>query len=104
MILLVWLHFLSDFLLQTDKMALGKSTSIKWLSIHVVTYSIPFCLIGWKFAIVNGGAHWVVDFLSSRACKWAHEQGRRGLFFKIIGLDQALHLTILFLTYGIFIR
>jgi hypothetical protein len=32
-------HWISDFVLQTDQMARGKSSSFKWLSLHVATYT-----------------------------------------------------------------
>lgn len=97
-ILVVWLHFIGDFILQTDKMALNKSTSDKWLAIHVLAYSVPLLVIGWQFALVNAIAHMATDWITSRLSSRAHKVGKRGLFFKIIGADQAIHLTCLFLT------
>lgn len=100
-ILLVWLHYLGDFILQTDKMALNKSSSYKWLSIHVLVYTIPLFILGWKFALVNGAAHFATDFVTSTFSSKAYAAGKRGLFFKIIGADQAAHVTVLFLTSGL---
>ena len=51
--LLIWLHFIGDFVFQNDKMAQNKSTSNKWLGIHCLAYMIPFLLISWEFAILN---------------------------------------------------
>lgn len=99
--LIVWLHFLGDFIFQTDKMALNKSKSVRWLTIHVLAYSVPFFYFGWRYALLNASLHWTVDFATSRATSWAWKKEKRGLFFKIIGLDQALHLTCLFFTFGI---
>jgi hypothetical protein len=94
----VWLHFLGDFILQSDKMAQNKSKSIKWLSAHVCVYTIPLLLLGWKFALINGLAHWVVDFFTSKATTKLWEKKEVHYFFVVVGADQALHLTILLLT------
>lgn len=99
-ILLTWLHFFSDFILQSDKMAINKSSSLKWLTIHVTVYIIPFLYFGWKFALVNYIAHWTTDFFSSRATTYLWKKEKRHWFFVVIGLDQAIHMTCLFLTVG----
>lgn len=97
---LVWLHFLGDFILQSDWMALGKSKSSKVLVIHVLVYSACFLPYGLKFCIATFALHFVTDFISSRATSWLWKQEKRHWFFVVIGLDQALHLTALALTYG----
>ncbi len=98
-ILLVWTHFVSDFLLQTDKMAKGKSSSNKLLTIHVAVYSIPFLLFfGPLYALVNFALHWITDFFSSRATKALLAKQEHHWFFAVIGFDQAIHLTTLILT------
>ena len=95
---IIWLHFLGDFILQTDKMATNKSTSNKWLLIHTGVYTLPLFLLGWKFALINGAAHGIVDFVTSRLTSKAYQAGKRGLFFKIIGADQAIHFSVMVLT------
>ena len=93
-----WLHFLADFIMQTDEMALNKSHSVKWLSLHALTYGIPFLLLGWKYAIINSVLHGVVDFFTSKATSYLWSTGKRHWFFVMIGLDQAIHMTLLILT------
>lgn len=98
MILLIWLHFFADFIFQTDQMAINKSTSIKWLSLHILAYSWPFLWFGWKFAIVNAIAHFITDFFTSKATSWLWKHNERHWFFTVIGFDQAIHMTTLYIT------
>jgi hypothetical protein len=93
-----WLHFIADFILQTDEMALNKSHSFKWLTLHTLTYGIPFLLFGWKYTMINSALHWVVDCATSRMTAHLWKLGERHWFFVVIGLDQAIHMTFLVLT------
>jgi len=94
----VWLHFISDFILQTDRMAMNKSKSNAWLELHVTVYALPFLWFGWQYAAVNWVLHFATDWASSRATSKLWQKGERHWFFVVIGLDQAIHLTSLVLT------
>lgn len=96
--LIIWMHFVSDFIFQTDQMAMNKSRSNKWLTIHIAAYSAPWLILGWKYALINGAAHWVTDWISSRITSKLWQKQARHWFFVVIGADQAIHMTILFLT------
>lgn len=96
---LVWMHFVADFMLQSDKMAHSKSSSNKWLTIHVAIYTAPFFLFGWEFALLNGAAHWVTDYFTSRATTALFKRKENHWFFVVIGFDQAVHLTCMVLLY-----
>ena len=109
---LFWLlgtHYLADFLLQSDKMAINKSTSLKWLSIHVGVYTLTWIIVscGWLFSypymigfiLFNGLCHWIIDFFTSRAASYYWKKEKRHEFICIIGLDQALHTFILLGTF-----
>lgn len=98
-IALLWVHWFSDFVLQTDKMAMNKSTSWAWLSSHAVVYSTPLIFFGWKFAVINGVAHLAVDAVTSRWTSYLWKKGARHNFFVVIGLDQAIHVTVLVITF-----
>jgi hypothetical protein len=89
------LHWFADFVLQTDQMARGKSSSNKWLSIHVAVYSLPLFLLGWKFALFNAATHWVVDYFTSRLSSRMWKEQRVHDFFVVIGFDQLIHTLLL---------
>lgn len=98
----VWCHWFADFILQSDRIAINKSSSNKILLWHVALYGFCFLWAGVAFAVVNALLHFVTDWCTSRATKklWISEQ--RHWFFVVIGLDQAIHMSCLFLTYEVF--
>lgn len=99
-ILIVWLHYFADFLLQLRILAENKSSGYKFLSIHVAIYTLVFMLVfGPVYALLNGALHFVVDFVSSRCTTYFYKQKDWYKFFGVVGADQALHFTCLFGTY-----
>jgi hypothetical protein len=98
-IVLFWVHVLADFVLQSDWMATNKSKSLLPLTTHVMVYSIPFALLfGWRYALINMGAHFITDFFTSRMTSYLWKREKRHEFFVVIGIDQAIHLTTLVYT------
>lgn len=113
MILLV--HWVADFVCQTDKMARGKSKSNKMLFLHVAAYCtvllavIPVfelrysvldsLLIGIGWSLVNGVLHFCTDWVTSRVTSRLWEQGKVHEFFVVVGLDQYLHAIALIGTF-----
>lgn len=106
LITILFAHWVADFLFQTETMALNKSKSIKWLTVHVLTYTIV--LFGFSlllldvqtallFAGINGALHWITDFFTSKLTT-AYYNNRR-VFFLIIGLDQFMHTAILIMAW-----
>lgn len=112
---LLVIHFVADFLFQTDSMALKKSTSNEWLALHALVYSACFLPFGLVFALITFVTHFWVDYYTSRCTSklWfidlyeSEECGlmatvkdwKRHWFFVMIGFDQLLHFSILALTY-----
>jgi hypothetical protein len=97
---LVWTHWFADFILQTDRIAINKSSNNQILLWHVTLYGACFLWAGVVFAVVNAVLHFVTDWCSSRITKKLWLADQRHWFFVVIGLDQAIHLTCLFCTYG----
>lgn len=100
-ILVLLLHWVGDFLFQSDWMAKNKSKSNLALLIHVSCYGIPLCLIDWRFAILNMGLHGLTDFVTSRITSKLWEKKEVHWFFVVIGLDQFIHTACLILTLGL---
>ena len=103
-LILIWLHFIADFVLQSNYVALNKSKSNKVLLLHVAIYSVPFLYFGWLYAIVNGMAHFITDWFTSRATAKLWEKKETHWFFVVIGFDQAIHISTLILTYFLLIK
>jgi hypothetical protein len=62
-------HVIGDFFIQSDWMAVNKTSNWKAITIHALTYSIPFLLpmllgwwaLSWSALAVIAGTHWVID-------------------------------------------
>ena len=104
-ILLVWAHFIGDFILQSDYHAINKSKSNWVLLQHVFWYSVPFAFLSLivplslTFILLNFVLHAIVDYVSSRITSYLWKNDKRHWFFVTIGADQSLHFTCLFLSY-----
>lgn len=111
---LLFVHWIADFVLQSDWMAQNKSKSIEALSTHVLAYitillvagtPLVFVLpqfprIGDWFLIwvgINGAAHFATDYVTSRISARLHANHRH-YFYVMIGFDQLIHYFTLALT------
>lgn len=103
LITLVLMHFVADFILQTDYVALKKSSKNTVLAVHVALYSIPFFWFGPVFALVNMILHFATDYCTSRLSGYFWKREQRHWFFVTIGADQAIHMICLFTTYVYFV-
>jgi hypothetical protein len=113
MLWLIVVHFVADFILQSDWMAQNKSKSNYALGMHVAAYTITLALgaiplvfilgvasgrlpLGW--IIVNGMAHFATDYVTSRINSRLWTDKKVHWFFVGVGADQVIHYLTLGLT------
>jgi hypothetical protein len=98
-------HYMADFILQSDWMAVNKSrntgTGATALALHGTIYATCFALFfSLSYGAFNGLLHVLVDYATSRICTHLWLKGERHWFFTIIGLDQLIHYACLIYSYG----
>ena len=109
---ILFIHWVADFLFQTDKMATGKSKNWTDLLNHTATYSliwfIPiFIMIYffhhspylWIFPYITFICHTITDYFTSRLNSKLWKEQKVHWFFVSVGFDQFLHYTQLLFTY-----
>ena len=106
------MHWVADFVLQTDWQAKNKSKDNFALLFHVTTYTICIFVCGiffltneltlqnikiWEvWAFLNGVVHFGVDYVTSRINTYLWNKGRVHDFFVMVGFDQVIHYACLF--------
>jgi hypothetical protein len=103
-ILIAFIHWIADFILQSNKMSQEKSHSLKWLSIHVAIYTIPWLIFSFTYAVINGVLRWAIDFNTSKLTHKLWDKKEAHWFFAVIGFDQFLHFACLFGSYWLLFR
>jgi hypothetical protein len=107
---IIVLHWIADFVLQTDWQAKNKSKNNAALIAHVSSYTIALLVYGliflpvefaYPWALINGGLHLGVDYVTSRINSYLWSKGRVHDFFVSVGFDQLIHYTCLFGTWFI---
>ena len=101
--IIIWIvvvHFVADYLLQTEWMGVNKSSSLTALGSHIAIYTVVLMLaIDPVWGLFNGIVHGVIDYGSSRWSKRLWVNKEYSSFFTVLGFDQLLHLMILFVSY-----
>lgn len=122
-LMLIYAHYVADFICQSHNMATGKSTSNWWLSLHVITYMIVMLIpcsmifffygitfsglayvsiVNWQmilyYVLINGALHWATDYYTSRWSRSYFQVQDYHNGFNVVGLDQCIHYTCLILT------
>lgn len=111
------IHWIADFILQTDKQAKGKSKNWGDLLAHTSIYTVsflPFYILYYAFQTPVGNGfnenmmwflpitficHTATDYFTSRINSQLWKENRSHTFFVSIGFDQLLHFVQLLLTY-----
>ncbi len=118
-LLIIVIHFFSDFVCQTHKMAINKSKNNCWLTAHVAVYSF-ITLLAWVFTIFQIGVifhlntylwftififstHWITDYITSRFSSKYFGKGDYHNGFVVVGIDQVLHYIQLLSAYYLFV-
>lgn len=113
---LLIIHFIADFIAQSNWMASNKSHNIKALTLHTLSYSwilfggilclIPAFHISFYllllYVIFNGLIHFLVDLVTSKISSyfWARKDYHN--FFVTVGEDQTIHYLTLFWSFYFF--
>lgn len=99
-------HFIADFVLQARWIGLNKSKKESVLALHILIYvaamwlmTLPIGLPLWFF-VVNGIAHWITDWCSSRLGGYFYKKENLYMFWNTIGFDQLAHGAVLLYTLG----
>lgn len=101
LLILLSVHFVADFVLQTDWMALNKSKNVNALLVHCAVYAACFLPFGVSFACVTFMLHSAQDSITSRLNGRLWQANERHWFFVGIGADQLLHAWQLGVTYSV---
>ena len=107
----MFIHWIADFICQTDKQAKNKSKSLLALIGHTFIYSVVFGIASCFFLNYTNPivptiffgitfiTHTLIDFVTSKINSKLYSSGKTHWFFTSIGFDQFLHLSILMGTY-----
>jgi hypothetical protein len=98
-IIIFWLHFIGDFLFQSRHMANNKSKDNWILATHCLFYCVPLLFLDVWWGLLNGLLHFPVDYITSRTTSKLYTKEQYHWFFTVIGFDQAVHMTLLIMTF-----
>lgn len=93
----IWGHCLADFFLQTDYQAKNKSENPLVLVFHCSIYGLVMGLVmrNTVFGYFCFLSHLFIDCVSSQFTSYFWKKEMRSSFFNTIGVDQAIHMTVI---------
>ena len=101
--ILLGIHVIADFVLQTPWMAENKSKNFNALCDHCVVYTLTFTPLFFffppydvvTFLSFTNALHLMVDYITSKWTAYLWKEKRVHDFFVVIGFDQFIHAFIL---------
>ena len=111
---IIFIHWVADFVLQTDWQAQNKSKNNSALLSHTYNYSLVWYIVGVPYALMNPNyvqwtltafvvitfvAHTITDYFTSRLNSKLWADKKVHYFFVSVGFDQVLHYVQLFTTF-----
>lgn len=114
--IILWMmliHWVADFVMQSNEDAINKNKSIRHLTNHINDYIsvwfIAFAILLIRedvgiiftisFLVITYIAHWITDYFTSKLVTYYFSNKNNHNGFVVIGFDQILHYLQLFLTY-----
>ena len=94
LVLFLVYHFIADFILQTDKIAINKSKDLNVLIAHSALYGIGACWYP-MVAVILIISHFCIDGITSKITSYLWAKDERHWFFVMIGFDQLLHMMVI---------
>jgi hypothetical protein len=91
LLVLLSVHFVGDFVLQTNWQAQNKSKNWEALGRHVLVYSLCFAWLGANFVVATFVFHFLTDAVTSRINSKLWAEKRVHGFFVGVGADQLIH-------------
>jgi len=114
---IIFIHWIGDFIAQSDWQANNKSTDNQALVHHTLSYTVIWSLIvmilffidmdkyGGRsvllFILITFITHTLTDYITSRINKKLLKRRSKKMFFVSIGFDQILHYLQLFICYSL---
>lgn len=113
-ILILFAHWVADFVFQSQQTASNKYNNIYVLIRHITVYTtVLFSILCIsklfgininsekliQLCVLNGLLHFVVDFFTSKLTHYLYSKNKIHEFFVVIGFDQFLHCSCLLVTF-----
>lgn len=108
---IMFLHWIADFICQTDWQAKNKSKNWFALGLHVINYTVvmsigfylltlilgPYVTLSmyYTFLLVTFVTHFVTDAITSRVTAYLYQKNDIHNFFVVVGMDQFIHYLTL---------
>lgn len=111
-LMIIFTHWIADFVAQNDRMAIGKSSQWGPLLEHTALYTLIWMVVIFTYGASTNASikllwflpitficHTATDYYTSRVNAQLWKEEKRHQFFVSIGFDQVLHYVQLWFTF-----